>query len=72
MLPSRASVTRFSGRGRSSVDNQKSTACVATSSSEKVGASLVWIGFSPRNIGAVDLPTIWMLPIGYSNPGIPK
>ena len=24
------------------------------------------------NIGADDLPTIWMLPIGYSNPGIPK
>ena len=23
-------------------------------------------GFSPRNIGACDLPTIWMLPIGYS------
>ena len=64
MLPSRASVTRFSGRGRSSVESQKSTACLATSSSENVGASLVWSGFSPRNIGADDLPTIWILPIG--------
>ena len=24
-------------------------------------------GFSPRNIGACDLPTIWMLPSGKSN-----
>ena len=72
MLPSLASVTRLSGAGRSSVDSQKSTACLATSSSENIGASLVWSGFSPLNIGAVDLPTIWMLPIGYSKPGIPK
>ena len=71
-LPSGASVTRLSGLGRSSVESQKSTACFATSSRLNVGASLVSIGFSPRNIGADDLPTIWMLPIGYSNPGIPK
>ena len=66
MLPSRASVTRFSGRGRSSVESQKSTACRATSRSVQDGANLVSPGFSPRNIGACDLPTIWMLPSGNS------
>ena len=52
MFPSLASVTRLSGRGRSSVESQKSTACAATSSSDQVGASSVSPGFSPRNIGA--------------------
>ena len=57
-------MTRFSGRGRSSVESQKSTACRAIISSDHCGASAVSIGFSPRNIGACDLPIIWMLPIG--------
>ena len=64
MLPSPRSVTRLSGRGRSSVESQKSTAWRATWSSDHVGASFVCSGFSPRYIGAVDLPTIWMLPSG--------
>jgi positive regulator of sigma E activity len=64
MLPSLRSVTRFSGRGRSSVESQKSTACSATLSSVHCGASLVCRGFSPRYISALDLPTIWMLPSG--------
>ena len=67
MLPSLASVTRFSGRGRSSVESQKSTACRAMSLSVHVGANFVSPGFSPRNIGACDLPTIWMFPSGNSN-----
>ena len=64
MLPSSRSVTRLSGRGRSSVDSQKSTAWRATLSSVHSGASLVCSGFSPRYISADDLPTIWMLPSG--------
>ena len=68
-MPRLSTVTRFSGRGRSSVDSQKSTACLATSSSDQVGANFVSPGFSPRNIGAWDLPTIWMLPIGNSKSG---
>ena len=59
-------VTRFSGTGRSSVVSQKSTACLATSVRVHSGASLVSLGFSPRMASALDLPTIWMLPIGYS------
>ena len=51
------------------MDNQKSTACLATSSSDQLGANLVSPGFSPRNIGACDLPTIWMLPSGKSKSG---
>ena len=66
MRPSGRSVTRFSGRGRSSVESQKSTACSATFASVRSGASFVWIGFSPRYISADDLPTIWMLPSGNS------
>ena len=66
MAPSLRSVTRFSIRGRSSVESQKSTACRATSSSVRCGASLVCSGFSPRYISAEDFPTIWMLPSGYS------
>ena len=62
--PSPSTVTRLSGRGRSSVESQKSTAWRATSSSDQCGANLVSPGFSPRNIGACDLPTIWMLPSG--------
>jgi hypothetical protein len=57
-------VTRFSAFGRSSVDSQKSTAWVAIRSSDHSGAAFVISGFSPRNIGACDLPTIWMLPSG--------
>ena len=72
MLPSSRSVTRFSGRGRSSVDSQKSTACSATLSRVHWGASFVWIGFSPRYISADDLPTIWMLPSGKSTSGAPR
>ena len=72
MRPSARSVTRFSGRGRSSVESQKSTAWFATSRSVRSGASLVWIGFSPRYISACDLPTIWMLPSGYSTSSPPK
>ena len=53
-----STVTRLSGRGRSSVESQKSTACRATCSSDQCGANLVSPGFSPRNIGAWDLPTI--------------
>ena len=34
------------------------------------GASRVWIGFSPRNIAACDLPTIWMLPSGKSKSSV--
>ena len=37
-----------------------------------MGSSAVSIGFSPLYMGASDLPVIWMLPIGYSNPFIPK
>jgi hypothetical protein len=58
------SVTRFSGFGRSSVESQKSTAWAAIFSRLQPGASFVSIGFSPRNIGAWDLPTIWRLPSG--------
>ena len=43
------------GRGRSSVESQKSTACCATISSDHCGARPVSIGFSPRNIGALRL-----------------
>jgi hypothetical protein len=71
-LPSFSSVTRLSGIGRSSVESQKSTACVATSFSENIGASLVSIGFSPLYISACDLPTIWMFPIGNSKSSLPK
>ncbi len=63
-FPSPSTVTRFSGIGRSSVESQKSIACRATSSSDQCGASFVWTGFSPWNIGACDLPTIWMFPSG--------
>ncbi len=38
--------------------------CAATSSRLNVGASFVSSGFSPLNICASDLPTIWMLPSG--------
>ena len=72
MLPSRASVTRLPGRGRSSVESQKSTACWATSSSDQFGANRVSPGFSPRNIGACDLPTIWMFPSGKSKSSPPE
>ena len=71
-LPSRSTVTRFSGSGRSSVESQKSIACRATRSSDHSGASFVSPGFSPRNIGACDLPTIWMFPSGYSKSSLPK
>ena len=57
-------MTRFSGIGRSSVESQKSIACAAIFSSDQPGASFVSIGFSPRYIGACDLPTIWMFPSG--------
>ncbi len=46
--------------------SQKSTACPATSDSVHSGESLVSLGFSPRMASALDLPIIWMLPIGYS------
>ena len=69
IVPSSSTVTRFSARGRSSVESQKSTACSATSSSDQLGANFVSPGFSPRNIGAWDLPTIWMLPSGNSKSG---
>ena len=65
-LPSPSVVTRFSGRGRSSVVSQKSTACPATSERVHSGESLVSVGFSPRMASALDLPIIWMLPIGHS------
>jgi len=72
-LPSASRVTRFSGRGRSSVDSQKSIACSATSFSERPnGASLVIRGFSPRYMSDTDLPTIWMLPIGNSHASLAK
>ena len=70
--PSPSTVTRFSGIGRSSVESQKSIACFAIFSSDHSGASLVSPGRSPRNIGATDLPTIWMLPSGYSWSSLPK
>jgi len=63
-FPSRSTLTRLSGRGRSSVESQKSIACRATRSSDQSGASFVSPGFSPWNIGACDFPTIWMLPSG--------
>ena len=59
------------GSGRSSVESQKSTAWRAMFSSVRVGASFVSSGFSPLYIGAEDLPTIWMLPIGYSKSSLP-
>ena len=54
------------------MESQKSTAWRAMLSSVRVGASLVSSGFSPRYIGADDLPTIWMLPSGYSKSSLPK
>ncbi len=63
-LPSLSTVTRFSARGRSSVESQKSIACFATRSSDHSGASSVSPGFSPRYMSACDLPTIWMFPSG--------
>ncbi len=42
------------------------------SSRANSGASAVSTGFSPRNISACDLPTIWMLPIGNSKSSEPK
>ena len=66
MLPSPSTVTRLSGSGRSSVVSQKSTAWRATSARLKCGASLVSFGSSPFIASALDLPTIWMLPIGQS------
>ncbi len=65
-MPSSASVTRFSGIGRSSVVSQKSTAWRATSDNAQCGASFVSAGSSPFIASAFDLPTIWMLPIGWS------
>ena len=65
-------LTRLSGSGRSSVESQKSTACRAISSSMPIGASAVSRGFSPLYISPTDLPTIWIFPIGKSNPSIPK
>ena len=58
MLPSASSVTRFSGRGRSSVESQKSIACLATRSSVHSGASLVSVGFS-RDGDVLDGRVIW-------------
>ena len=72
MLPSGPSVTRFSGRGRSSVESQKSIACLAIRSSVHSGASFVSVGFSPRNISGWDLPIIWMFPSGNSKSSAPK
>ena len=60
------------GSGRSSADSQKSTACSATSRKANVGANRVSIGFSPRYIGADDLPTICKLPMGWSKSASPK
>ena len=54
------------------MESQKSIAWRATFSSVHSGASLVSPGRSPRNICAADLPTIWMLPIGYSKSSVPK
>ena len=71
-LPSPSTVTRLSGRGRSSVESQKSIAWRAIRSSVHSGASFVSRGRSPRNIGAVDLPTIWTFPSGYSKSSLPK
>ncbi len=51
MFPSRSTLTRLSGRGRSSVESQKSIACLAMRSSVHSGASFVSPGCSPRNIG---------------------
>ena len=45
-MPSRSTVTRFSGRGRSSVESQKSIAWRATRSRVHSGASFVSPGFS--------------------------
>ena len=66
-LPSRSTVTRFSGRGRSSVESQNRSRARRRRSSDHCGASRVSPGFSPRNIGACDFPTIWMFPSGRSN-----
>ena len=66
MLPSLSRVTRFSGTGRSSVVSHQSTECLAASVRVHWGANMVSSGFSPRMASALDLPTIWMLPIGYS------
>src|SRR5271157_2789491 len=68
MVPWPSTVIRLSGIGRSSVDSQKSTACWASLSSVHVGASPASSGFSPLYIGPCDLPTIWMLPIGFRIP----
>ena len=54
-LPSRSTVTRLSGRGRSSVESQKSIAWRAIRSSVHSGASFVSPGFSPRNIAGLRL-----------------
>ena len=64
-LPSRSSVTRFSGRGRSSVESQKSTAWRAMSLERPLAARASSRAASRRGTSAAcDLPTIWMLPSG--------
>ena len=61
MLPSRSSVTRLSGSGRSSDVSQKSSECFAIMSSVKPGASA---GAPADSVTASSLPTNEMWPIG--------
>ena len=69
MRPSRSSVTRFSGSGRSSEVSQKSIECFAIRSSVQPGAIA---GAPARRVSASTFPTKEICPMGYSHSGEPK
>ena len=73
MAPSRSSVTRLSGSGRSSPQSQKSTAWCARTSKGRSGESLpahrgAWAWISSSS----DLPSICMPPRGKSQSSAPR
>jgi hypothetical protein len=69
MLPWRSRETRFCGSGRSSDVSQKSSECLAISSSVKPG---VIDGAPAESVAASSLPTNEMWPIGCGQSVDPK
>ena len=65
IVPSGRSVILLSASGRSSLDSQKSIECLATSPYGVGGAHPSPRGAAPLICQSSDLPSIWMLPIGY-------
>src|SRR3712207_8956228 len=70
MLPSRVSVTRLSGSGRSSVVAHQSIECFATKSSVWVTPGIRIDGASPSSWAGSDLPSVWMWPSGYGSSSV--